>query len=91
MAKLCKKADQKLRYLARLSNYMNQERLRNNMKAFITYQFSYCALVWMLHSRGLNTPINKIHEKALRLVYNDNTYFAELLVKDNSVTIHKKN
>ena len=43
------------------------------MSAFITSQFSYCTLVWMSHSKTMNNRINKIHEKALRLVYKDET------------------
>ena len=62
------------------------------MKSFIISQFGYCPLVRMFHSRGLNNRINKIHEKALRLVYNDNQLtFSELLDKENSVTIHDRN
>ena len=90
--KLCKKANQKFHALARLSNYMELDKLRLIMKAFIISRFSYCPLVWMFHSRGVNKRINKIHEKSLRLVYNDNlSLFAELLAKDNSVTIHERN
>ena len=62
--KLCKKANQKFHALARLSNYMEQDKPRLIMKPFITSQFSYCPLVWMFHSRGLNKRINKIHEKS---------------------------
>ena len=65
VAKLCKKANQKLHALARLSNYMDQEKLRVIMKAFVTSQFSYCPLIWMFHSRRLNIRINRIHEKTL--------------------------
>ena len=62
------------------------------MKSFITSQFSYCPLVWMFHSRGTNDLINKIHDRALRCVYNDSTStFEELLIKDNSVSIHHRN
>ena len=62
------------------------------MKAFVTSQFIYCPLIWMFYSRELNNRINRIHEPALRLVYQDNSLsFAELLKKDNSVTIHQKN
>ena len=62
------------------------------MKAFVTSQFNYCPLIWMFHSRELNKRINSIHERALRLVYQDNSLsFAELLEKDNSVTIHQRN
>ena len=63
------------------------------MDAFITSQFSYCPLVWMFHSRTLNNRINKIHEKALRLVYKNETFlsFDELLKRDKSVSIYEKN
>ena len=63
------------------------------MNAFITSQFSYCPLVWMFHSRTLNNRINKIHEKALRLVNKNETFsfFDDLLKKHKSVGIHQKN
>ena len=39
----------------------------------------------MFHSRTLNKHINKIHERAMRLVYDDNvSSFEEFLNKDNS-------
>ena len=61
------------------------------MKAFITSQFSYCPLIWMFHSRSLNNKINRIHERALRLVYQNNLSFSELLYLDNSVAVQQKN
>ena len=63
------------------------------MKAFIILQFSYCPLVWMFHSRNTKNRVNKIHERALRLVYDDSPYlsFDELLIKDKSVSIHQRN
>ena len=46
----------------------------------------------MLHSRTLNARINRIHERALRIVYSDDTSsFEYLLRKDNSFTIHERN
>ena len=46
----------------------------------------------MLHSRGLNNKINRIHERALRITYNDkSSSYSELLTKDRSVTIHHRN
>ena len=41
------------------------------MIRFITSQFSYSPLVWMCHSWTVNNKFNKLHERALRLVYND--------------------
>ena len=92
VSSLCKKASQKLHALARVSCYMNLEKRRTIMKAFITSQFGYCPLVWMFHSRNLSNRINKIHERALRIVYDDeHSSFNELLTRDGSVTIHERN
>ena len=46
----------------------------------------------MCHSRKLNNRINKIHERALRIVYEEsNATFEEILTKDGAVTIHERN
>ena len=89
---LCKKACQKLNALTCLAPYMNVEKRRIIMKAFIESQFGYCPLVWMFHSRGSNNKINRIHERALRITYNNkSSSFQDLLDKDNSITIHHRN
>ena len=46
----------------------------------------------MCHSRALNTKINKLHERALRVVYKDKSLtFEQMLEKDGSYTIHHRN
>ena len=63
-----------------------------NKKAFIESQFSYCPLIWMFHSRGVNNKINYLYERSLRIVYKDNiSSFKDLLKKDRSFTIHQRN
>ena len=92
VSSICKKISQKIHALARVSNFMHQDKLRLVMKAFIESQFSYCPLIWMFHSRTLNNRINSLHERALRLVYGDNTSsFEELLHLDKSFSIHDRN
>ena len=62
------------------------------MKAFIASKFFYYPLVWMFHSRKLNSRVNKLHQRALRIVYQDYaSSFTELIEKDNSTSIHSKN
>ena len=62
------------------------------MKAFIESQFGYCPLVWMFHSWGINNKINRIHERVLRITYNNkSSSFQNLFDKANSVTIHHRN
>ena len=46
----------------------------------------------MFHERQINDKINKQHERALRIAYNDTiTSFEELVVKDKTLTIHHQN
>ena len=62
------------------------------MNAFFISQFNYCHVIWMCHSGALNNKINKLHERCLLIIYNDETStFKELLEKDNSVSILYKN
>ena len=89
---LLRKGNQKLHALIRVSKYTDEEKLRILMKTFIESQFKYCPLLWMFHSRTLEDRINKLHERALRVVYKDsNLTFEELLEKDNSFTTHHRN
>ena len=58
------------------------------MKAILMPQFVYCPPVRMNHNRSLNNPINSLHERGHRIIYNDyKSSFHQLLGKDNSVTI----
>ena len=89
---ICQKASKKLNALARLAPYMGTTKKRILMNAFFKSQFNYCPLVWMCCNRSLNTKINRLHERCLRIVYNDKeSNFNEVLVKDGSVSIHHKN
>ena len=46
----------------------------------------------MFHSRTMNKKINRIHERALRLVYSDHvSSFHELLKRDQSFSVHHRN
>ena len=92
LSTLCKKVGQKVSALARVAKILPFDKRRLLFKSFIESQFSHCPLVWMFCSRKMNTRINRIHERALRLVYNDyTTSFTELLKKDKSISIHHRN
>ena len=89
---LCRKAGRKVTTLRRLVKCMPFFKRRILLNTFIESQFSYCPLILMFHSRKLNHKINHIHERALRLVYNDYTStFENLLLMDGSVSIHHRN
>ena len=79
LARVCKSMDTKKRLI-----------LLNN---FIKSQISYCpSLTVIFHSRTLNNQNNKIEEKALRLVYKNETFvsFDNFLKREKSVSTHQK-
>ena len=83
-------ASQNLNALARAAHYMNLAQRRLIMNAFIFWQFGYCPLVWMIHSRKLNNRINNIHERALTIVYRDYQSTFQQLLKQIGLHQHIK-
>ena len=93
VSNICSKANRKLSALTRVAKFLPFKKRRILFKAFIELQFKYCPLVWIIfHGRQINDKINQLHERALRIVYNDTiTSFEKLLVKDKTFTIHHQN
>ena len=62
------------------------------LNSVIKSYFSYCPLIWMFCSRSLNNLINRIHERALRLILNDNvSTFQDILEITKEKMIHQNN
>ena len=61
------------------------------LNSIVKSQFSYCPLVWMFCSRTSNNMINKVHERALRVLLNDyESNFGKLLHINNDVCNHHR-
>ena len=92
VAEICRKASRKLTALARLTIILPFGKIKILMTSFFISQFSYCPLIWMFYNRKTNEKINKLHERSLRILYNDGTLsFNDLLRKDKSITMHVRN
>ena len=89
---ICKKAQRKLTAIARYSKLLSFGKLRILLKSFVESQFGYSPLIWMFHDRSVNLKINRLQERALRLLYNDDaSTFNDLLKRDGSYTVHQRN
>ena len=89
---LCTKANNKLRAHARATPYMSLEKKKLLLNSFFNAQFNYGPLIWMLRSRSNNNKIKHLHERCLRIIYNDKqSSYEELLIKDGTVSIHHGN
>ena len=92
MISLRKKSEKKLPVSERLSKFMSFKQKRIFKNAFVESQFGYCPLIWIFHSRKGNSKINHLQERSLKIIYNDYiTSFEDLLKKDNSSKIQRKN
>ena len=88
---IIKNISRKVSALSRIFIFMALTKRRFLMNSFFNSQFSYCPLIWMCHSRTVNSKISKTHERCLRIVYNDNkSSFKELLETDKSLQIQIK-
>ena len=89
---LCSTASNRLRAFARISKFISFEEEKRLSEAYIMLIFTCCRLIWMYFSKTANNLINKIHKRTLRVIYEmEYANFEDLLIKDNSWTIHENN
>ena len=84
---LCRTANYKLHALRTIRKLEKAKLLCN---AFINSQFNYAPLVWMFCRKKQYLKIQKIHHKALKVVYNSNKNYDELLRDNNEFSIHQR-
>ena len=87
---LCRTANYKLHASRRIRKYLSLENAKLLCNAFIDSQFNYASLVWMFCRKKLYLKIQKIHHKALKVVYNSNKNYNELLRDNNEFSIHQR-
>ena len=78
----------KIVMVSRFARFMNVNKSRTIMEAFMESQFGYCPLdcplVWMFHSRNLNNEINRTHERTLTIAYNDKSSSFQYLLANGT-------
>ena len=87
---LLRRASFKLHTLRRIRKYLTAVKARLLYNAFINSQFNYASIIWMFCHKQDYLKIEKIQYKALKIVYNSNESYEELLLRNNEVSIHKK-
>ena len=77
--------------LVRVSKFLTLKKKRDIFSTFVESQFKHYLLIWMFHSRCGNNKINRLHERALKIVYNDyESSFDQVLVNDRCFRIHRQ-
>ena len=87
---LCSTANYKLHALRRIRKYLTPVKARLLYNAFINSQFNYASVIWMFCRKKNYLKFEKIQYKALKIIYDSNESYEELLTRNNEVSIHQK-
>ena len=69
--KLCTRAGRQLNALSRISKFLSFNSRKIVFKSFVMSNFAYCPLIWHFCGKKNNAKIEKIQERALRIVCGD--------------------
>ena len=87
---LCSTANYKLHALRRIRKYLTPVKAGLLYNAFINSQFNYASVIWMFCRKKDYLKIEKIQDKALKIIYNSNESYEAHLTRNNEVSIHQK-
>ena len=87
---LCRKAQYKLHALRRIRKFLTIEKAKMLGNAFIDSQFNYAPLLWMFCRKTVYSKIEKIHHKTLKVIYESNDTYDNLLLQSNTVSVHQR-
>ena len=87
---LSRRASFKLHALKRIRKYLTNNKAKLLYIAFINNQFIYTSIIWMLWHKQDYLKIEKMQYKALKVVYNSNESYDELLLRNKEVLIQQK-
>ena len=82
---LCRKAGAKLHAIKRLVKFLNEKECKLLVDAHVISQFNYCSLVW--HFCGLTEihKMEKLHERRIRFVYNEQSQEYFYILKEKKL------
>ena len=87
---LCRKAQYKFYASRRIRNFFATEKAQVLGNAFIDLQFNYAPLLWMFCRKTLYSKIEKIYRKTLKVIYDSNHTYDNLLLQSNTVSVHQR-
>ena len=82
----CSKAARQLNALSRISKQLDSKSKAIVYRSFVASNFTYCNLVWHFCGKTNNNKLEKIQERALRIVYDDYVPPYSVLLKKSGTT-----
>ena len=73
-----------------IRKYLTTAKTKLLYSAFMNSQFSYASIIWMFCHKKNYLKIKKNQYKDLKIVYNSNESYEELLLRNKEVSTHQK-
>ena len=70
--------------------YLTLDKAKLSGNAFIDSQFNYAPLIWMFCHKATYLKMQKIHHKSLKVIYQSDASYDDLLQLSNSVSLHQR-
>ena len=87
---LCRAAQYKLHALTLIRKYLTLNKVILLGNAFINSQFNYAPLIWMFCKKTLYHKIEKIHHGTLKVIYQSEESYENLLLESSSVSVRQR-
>ena len=87
---LCRTAQHKLHALRRIRKYLTLDKAKLLGNAFINSQFNYAPVIWIFCHKATYLKMEKIHHKSLKVIYQSDASYNDLLQLSNSVSFHQR-
>ena len=88
---LCATTNKKVKAFSMVSKLLDFKKARLLYNAFIMSSLSYCPLILIFCGKTANREINRIHKRALLILFNEHeASIEELLQRNNEQTVHSK-
>ena len=76
---ICNRASRQINSFKRFSKYLKIDKRLSVYKSFIQSNFSYCPVAWLFYGRKNSNKLEKLQERAFRIVFGDFSSIYEFL------------
>ena len=85
---MCKKASRQINEPKGISKFLTQDSRKSIYRSFIAANFNYCPISWIFCGKKNTSKLEKLQERALRLVFCDQTAtYDDLLKRGNFLSL----
>ena len=87
---LCRTAQYKPHALTCIRKGLTLDKTIHFGNTFINSQFNYAPLIWMFYRKTLYHKIEKNHHRILKVIYQSEESYENLLLESSSVSVHQR-